>query len=114
MHELGIVFHIIKTLEQVAAENQVERILGVTLELGEVSGVEGDYLLDCWKWAVNRTELLRGAALTWEAIPAVTVCNGCHRTYPTVEYGRTCPFCGGGDTVLLTGNEASIKEIEAL
>ena len=39
MHELGIVFHIIRTVEDVAKENHVARIQRVTLQLGEVSGV---------------------------------------------------------------------------
>lgn len=113
MHELGIVFHIIKTLERVACENDVMHIRSVTLELGEVSGIESDYLLDCWKWATERTELLNGASLICETIPAVTVCNDCHKTYATVEHGRTCPFCSSENTVLVTGNETSIKEMEA-
>lgn len=37
MHELGVVFHIIDTVKEIAASNEVERISKVTLELGEVS-----------------------------------------------------------------------------
>ena len=44
MHELGIVFHIIRTVEDVAKENHVARIQRVTLQLGEVSGVVESYL----------------------------------------------------------------------
>lgn len=40
MHELGIVFHIIRTVEDVARQNDVTRIRRVTLQLGEVSGVK--------------------------------------------------------------------------
>ena len=35
MHELGIVFHVIKTVERVGVENDLTRVAGVTLELGE-------------------------------------------------------------------------------
>ena len=38
MHELGIVFHIIRSVEDVARENNLRRVSSVTLELGEVSG----------------------------------------------------------------------------
>ena len=44
MHELGIVFHIIRTVEDVARQNDVTRIRRVTLQLGEVSGVVESYL----------------------------------------------------------------------
>lgn len=40
MHELGIVFHIIRTVEDVARQNDVTRIRRVTLQLGEGSGVK--------------------------------------------------------------------------
>ena len=75
MHELGIVFHIIRTVEDVARQNDVTRIRRVTLQLGEVSGVVESYLQDCWKWAAAKSELLPGAVLTVETIPAVTVCE---------------------------------------
>ena len=39
MHELGIVFHIIRSVEEVGRENRIRRVSAVTLELGEVSGV---------------------------------------------------------------------------
>ena len=63
MHELGIVFHIIRTVEDVAKQNDVTRIRRVTLQLGEVSGVVESYLQDCWKWAAAKTDLLPGAVL---------------------------------------------------
>lgn len=112
MHELGVVFHIIKDLEKVAAENAVTRIDRVTLQLGEVSAVIPHYLVDCWKWASAKNELLDGAELVIEPIPAVTWCQDCEKEYATVQYGRTCPYCGGGKTYLLRGNEFMIKQIE--
>lgn len=113
MHELGIVFYAIDAVEEVGRENGLTSVARVTMSLGEVSGVIPSYLEDCWDWAVNRSDLMRGARLEIEEIPAVTVCNDCGRTYPTVQYGRTCPYCGSGNTVLLRGNEVEVKEIEA-
>ena len=107
-----MVFHIIKTLKNTAVENNVEKINKVTLQLGEVSTVIPHYLSDCWKWAAAKTELLSGAELIIETIPAVTYCEDCGREYPTVEHGRTCPYCGSEKTYLLRGNEFMIKEIE--
>ena len=104
MHELGIVFHIIRTVEDVARQNDVTRIRRVTLQLGEVSGVVESYLQDCWKWAAAKSELL----------PGVTVCEDCGQQYPTVQFGRTCPHCQSPRTHLLQGHEMLIKEIEAV
>ena len=43
MHELGIVFRIIDTVNETAAENQVSEVVSVTLDVGEVSTVIPDY-----------------------------------------------------------------------
>ena len=112
MHELGIVFHAIKTVERVGQENGLTRIASVTMELGQVSGAVARELVSCWDWAVQKSDLLRGAALHIETLEAVTRCGGCGRGYPTVPQGRVCPYCGSEDTWLLRGDGISIKEIE--
>ncbi len=111
MHELGIVFHIIRSVEGVAEQNGLQSVSSVTLELGEVSGIIPSYLTDCWNWACSKNDLMRGAELVIEEIPAVTFCEACGETYGTVEHGRTCPHCGSERTYLLQGNETTIKEI---
>ncbi len=114
MHELGIVTHVMKTLTDIAAENEVTHIGSVTLEVGEVSGVINDLILDCWNYMCRKHEpLFKDCRLNLEVLPAVTFCGECQKTYPTVQYGRTCPHCGSGETWLVTGNECTIKEIEA-
>lgn len=111
MHELGIVFHIIRSVERVAAENGLRRVSSVTLELGEVSGIIPSYLTDCWTWACAKNDLMRDAELVIEQVDAVTLCEACGRTYATVEHGRVCPHCGSDRTYLLQGNETNILEI---
>ena len=113
MHELGIVMHIVHTLADVAAENNLHKIGSVTLEVGEVSGVIHEQLLDAWDYFRKKSALVDGAELKLEVLPAVTYCSACERTYETVRYGRTCPYCGSGETWLEKGNECNIKEIEA-
>ena len=114
MHELGIVFHIMDTLEAVAKENKLSEIHSVTIEVGEVSTVVPDYLTDCWRWAVQKKELLTQCEMKVEVLPAVTLCESCGKEYPTVAHGRICPYCGSEKTYLLRGNELNIKEIEAI
>ena len=114
MHELGIVFHMIDTVEEVAQNNGLSSIAKVTLSLGEVSGVLPDYLVDCWNWAVKRTEVLHDAVLDIVQIDAWTICNDCGNTYQTVQYGKTCPHCKSPNTALLQGNEIEIETIEGI
>ncbi|MGN1157821.1 MAG: hydrogenase maturation nickel metallochaperone HypA [Agathobacter sp.] len=113
MHELGVVFHIMKTVRKVAEENSLTEVGSVTVELGQVSTVIPSYLTDCWTWAAAKEELFRDSKLEIETIPAITYCEDCKQTYPTVEHGKICPFCQSDKTYLIQGNEFNVKEIEA-
>ncbi len=113
MHELGVVFATVDLLEEAAREHGLSRIQKVTLDLGEVSGIVTEFFEDTWKWASSKNDLIRGAELEIHIVPAVTVCNGCGKTYGTVEHGRICPYCQSADTELLRGSEMDIRSIEA-
>lgn len=117
MHELGIVVHISKTLEELAQENNITDIRRVTLQIGKVSGIVPEYLVDCWKYYRKKVPLIENSSLEYELeyewIEAITICNECEKTYDTIQYGRKCPYCKSEHTVLLQGNECLIKEIEA-
>ncbi len=112
MHELGVVFHIIDDLKSVADENKIEKIAKVTVELGEVSTVIPHFLTDCWKWASDKQDFIKGTELLIETIPAITQCEDCGKQYGTIAHGRICPFCQSERTYLVQGNEFMIKEIE--
>lgn len=112
MHELGIVTYVAKTVSKIADENKVEKIAAVILEIGEVSGIVGDYLVDCWNYFRKRYLALTEAELQYEVLSAVTYCEECKKEYSTVSYGRICPHCGSEKTYLLTRNECNIKELK--
>ena len=113
MHELGIVFHIIKNVDQVIADNDLTDIKSVTVEIGEVSTVIPSYLEDCWKWAAAKHDILKDSKLIIDTILAITYCENCNKTYETVKHGKICPHCGSEATYLIQGNEFNIREIEA-
>ena len=113
MHELGIIVHINKTLHGIAEEKQLSKIGSVTLEIGEVSTIVPEYLMDCWAYYRKKFPLIEEAELKYEILPAVTYCEDCRQTYPTVQYWRECPYCHSGKTYLAAGDECNIKEIEA-
>ena len=112
MHELGLVNYVVKQVTEIAEENEVQKVLSVTLEFGEVSGIITSYLYGYWDWYTKKFPLFDGAKLLCEEIPAITWCDDCKKTYPTVKHGKTCPYCGSGHTWLQQGNEMNIKQIE--
>ena len=100
MHELSIVTYVVKQVQEIAKENNLTEIESVTLEFGEVSGIVPEYLEDCWNWYTKKEPIIQGTKFLYEIIPAVTWCDDCKQTYPTVQYGKTCPHCGSGKTWL--------------
>lgn len=113
MHELGTVVYIIDTLEKLAKEQELTEVSSVTLEIGEVSSIVPDYLVDCWNYSHVKSELLKDAKLKLETIPAISICEECGQTYSTLEHKKKCPKCQSYFTHLVQGDEFNIKEIEA-
>ena len=114
MHELGTIVYVIDTVEKICREQNLTTVGSVTLQVGEVSAIIPEYLVDYWNWSRKKTQFLQEAELKIEEIKAVTYCQDCKQTYPTVEFGKKCPHCESMNTFLVTGNEYAIKEIEAM
>lgn len=112
MHELGIVVHVIKQVEELAKNNKVNKVVEVTLEVGEVSGVVKEYFLDAFNWAIKKTEYMKECKLNYISIQGITYCEDCGKTYPTSQYGKECPYCHSNKTYLVTGRDVYIKDIK--
>ena len=113
MHEMGIILHLAKTLNQTAVDNNLTRIEQVTLQVGEVSGIMTDLFIDCYNYFKVQHPILKDSSLVLETTKALTHCDNCKKNYETVKYGIVCPYCGSSETWLVTGNECIIKEIVA-
>ncbi|MBQ1566603.1 MAG: hydrogenase maturation nickel metallochaperone HypA [Erysipelotrichaceae bacterium] len=114
MHELGVVFHVIDEIQDLAKQNNVKHVNSVTLQIGTVTGIIPSYLEDCWKWAVSKQENMTECKLNIEKIEAITHCEDCNKDYNTIVYGKKCPYCQSDNTYLLQGNEFMIKEMEVI
>ena len=114
MHELGIVINVLEQVDAVAAENKAEKVLKVTMEVGEVSTIVPELFIDAFNWAKKRTAYLKEAELEMIIIEGRTYCKNCGETYKTTEFGKECPHCGSFDTYLLTGDQVVIKDIAAV
>lgn len=114
MHELATIYYVIDAVEKLMVENDLKKVGAITLEVGEVSGIVPGYLTDFWLYARAKTEHFKDTELRIEELKAVTYCQDCRQTYPTIPQGKECPHCHSMNTFLITGNEYNIKEIEAL
>lgn len=114
MHELGIVVHVIKQVEELAKQNNVKEVLELTLEVGEVSGVVKQYFVDAFEWAKKRTEYMKNTKLNFIIIEGISYCEDCKDTFKTTTYGKKCPRCGSEHTYLVTGRDVSIRDIKVI
>jgi len=114
MHELGIVVHVIKQIEDLAAKQNAKEVVELTLEVGEVSGVVKEYFYDAFEWAKKRTEYMKNCKLNLIIIQGITYCENCEKTYSTTEYGKECPYCHSDKTYLVTGKDVMIKNIKVI
>lgn len=105
-------FEIIKTIDDFAKDKDIDKVTKTVLEIGEVSTIVTSYFEDVWKWACSKDPLMKDSKLEIITIKGVTLCENCGKTYETVRYGKTCPFCQSVHTHLIQGNEMNIKEIQ--
>ena len=80
MHELGVTFYVVRDVKKVAEENNVKKIDYVTLEIGEVSGVIHDQLVDCWNWARKKEAVTEHAKIYTETLEAIQMAQKANYT----------------------------------
>ena len=112
MHELGIVVEVVKQIEALAKQNDVEKVTELTLEVGEVSGVVKEYFEDAFKWFIKKSEYMKECKLNYVPIQGISYCEDCKTTYPTTKFGKECPNCHSLRTYLVSGKEVLIKDIK--
>lgn len=112
MHELGIVYQIVKTVDEIKQEQNLESIEAITLQIGEMSDIVPKFIEEAWQ-ATKPTTSYPDADMIVEVIPAMAECCGCGYTDKVRNIGLTCPHCSSPDFKIISGREFMIKEIIA-
>lgn len=112
MHELGIVFEVVKTVKNFAGNNGLTKIDTVVLQIGELSSIVPHYIEECYPAAVDGTDM-HDTKLKIEMIPGNARCNDCFNIYNIIMNNGKCPECGSKNLDILSGREFMIKEIIA-
>ncbi len=110
MHEIGVLIEVIKSVEKIAKENEVEKIESLVLQIGELSSMIPKYMKTLYPMATEGT-ILEGSNLEIEIIPANGLCKDCKKVYNLMDSNGKCPRCGNKNFELLSGKEFFIKEI---
>lgn len=111
MHELGITQSIVEIAEKTAREQQATKVLSVTVDIGELSGVIPDAVEFCFE-ACSAGTLLEGSRLVINTIPGLGRCEACRAEVKLDNLTFACPACGSYAVQRTQGEELSIKEVE--
>jgi len=112
VHELGIMFNVVRSVESFAQKNGVTKIATLVLQVGELSPVVPQYIEACYPAAVDGT-LLQDTALKIEIIPGDVRCQACGAVFNLLKNRQGCPDCQAQEWEVLSGREFMIKEIVA-
>lgn len=114
MHEMSFVLMSINQLEEIVKENNIKKLISVTLNIGESSTVEEDYFRVCWKAATKDTDW-KDTNLKINMIPSKGKCLSCGKEFDIKENNYTCPLCHKSNSYIpLSGKDIEITEVEAI
>lgn len=112
MHELGIVYQVIKTVEEVMAEQGLKELDSITLEIGEMRDIVPKFIEEAWQ-AVRQTTPYPDAELEIDIIPARARCKNCGAVRNVKQIDFECPLCKSDKLEIFSGREFNIKQITA-
>ncbi len=112
MHELGIVYQVIKTVDEVMKEQGLTELESITLEIGEMRDIVPKFIEKAWQ-AVRQTTPYPDSEMVLDIIPARARCKNCGAVHNVKDIDLECPLCKSLDLEIFSGREFDIKQITA-
>lgn len=116
MHEMPVVESIVDIVLRHAQANQAQRVVSVSLMVGDMSDLEEEWLQRYFEFFSCDT-LAEGAQLKVTRTPVVLACSECgHQITVSKEEisNADCPSCHSQRFNLQSGHEYYIKEMEVV
>ena len=111
MHEISVLQKAVDIAEQTAIENNIPRIVYLTLEVGELSGYLPVFFYKYYPVATENKPVFEGSELKIISAPGEALCKECSSMYNVMRCEGKCPKCGSRSKTILGGQEFRIKEI---
>lgn len=112
MHELGIVYEVIRIVDGFVKENHIHEVDKIVLEIGQLSQAIPQFIEACYPAAVADGPY-QDTKLEIVQIEAIGTCKACDNPFPIVTHRNACPRCGAMAYRLICGEEFRLKEIVA-
>ena len=112
MHELGIVYEVIKIVDGFVEDQDITKVEKIVLEIGQPSQAIPRFIESCYPAAVSETPY-ENTQLEIITVPALGKCQACDNIYNIIEERKVCPKCDQDKFNLISGEDFNIKEILA-
>lgn len=112
MHEMGVVIQIIKTANDFAEKNKVNKVKKLTVQIGEMNAVMPQYVRMFFGDVIPDYPLMQGCELVIESEEPVAFCLGCGESFNPLATRNVCPSCRSHSYKLLQGESLMIKDME--
>ena len=112
MHELGLCDALLRMVRDIAVKEELTHVEKITLEIGELSGVLPNYMADCWTAVIDGTDYA-DTALAIETVPGIARCLDCEEEFRIDLNSMRCPHCDSDKLMPISGNDMTVREIEA-
>ena len=111
MHEMSYIVQIVNTTAMEAVGAHATKAVSLTIEVGQMTGLETHYLKKYYKEAIKGT-ILDGSRLTVIPVRVFAECKKCGKHYhPGRSNDYLCPVCGSADSVITSGREFNIRNL---
>ena len=111
MHELAITESIIDLINREARDKGFQKVLAISLRVGEYSGLVPECLREFFPIAA-RGSIAEGAALEIQRLPAAFRCLDCGYEGPVERKAACCPDCGSAAIRMTAGREFFVDSLK--
>lgn len=113
MHEMSLVQGLFQQLNDLAAENNMTRVLKITMEIGPASGVVVDSFRFGFDALAPQDPLCKDAELVIEIPPVTYTCTNCgHTMQSTGDRPENCEQCQEVFLIPSGGDDLILKQVE--
>ena len=111
MHEIGMLYQIAETVSRVAAENKIDRVKFISIDVGELSGVIPELFERTFLIVAESFPLLKDSELKINIVPGEGLCSECHALYNVLKNEGQCPRCQSRYKTVLGGKQIALNNI---
>jgi hydrogenase nickel incorporation protein HypA/HybF len=110
MHEFSLAGEVVKIAEHEAEKNKARSVSEITIEVGNLSGVEAQAFEEALR-ILSEGSILEKASLNIVRIKGRGICNACEKEFEMDQRMDTCPDCHSFPSEIKGGNEFRVVSL---